>query len=168
MELLTWTPARVVSSTRGTAESMWFVMNYAERRKDQAMIRRATDIVKALLEFGTDREYGGIYYFMDVLGKPHLELQWDMKLWWPHNEATHGDAVCLSADRRQVLLGAFQGDRSVVVVTLQGSRVSRVVCISEPPRGTDAYAERRKMENDVPPSALSLYRRQSEKLMEAE
>ena len=69
-------------------ESMWFVMNYAERRKDQAMIRRAADIVKALLEFGTDREYGGIYYFMDVLGKPHLELQWDMKLWWPHNEAT--------------------------------------------------------------------------------
>ena len=52
------------------------------------MIRRAADIVKALLEFGTDREYGGIYYFMDVLGKPHLELQWDMKLWWPHNEAT--------------------------------------------------------------------------------
>ncbi len=48
-------------------ESMWFVMNYAERRKDQAMIRRAADIVKALLEFGTDREYGGIYYFMAYL-----------------------------------------------------------------------------------------------------
>jgi N-acylglucosamine 2-epimerase len=24
---------------------------------------------------------------MDVLCKPHLELSWDMKLWWPHNEA---------------------------------------------------------------------------------
>ena len=24
---------------------------------------------------------------MDVLGKPNPELQWDMKLWWPHNEA---------------------------------------------------------------------------------
>ncbi len=68
-------------------ESMWFVMNYAERKNDPAMIRKAADIVKALLTFGTDKEYGGIYYFMDVLGKPHLELQWDMKLWWPHNEA---------------------------------------------------------------------------------
>ncbi len=68
-------------------ESMWFVMNYAERIGDQAMIRKAADIVKALLSFGKDKEYGGIYYFMDVLNKPHLELQWDMKLWWPHNEA---------------------------------------------------------------------------------
>jgi len=24
---------------------------------------------------------------MDAAGKPHLELQWDMKLWWPHCEA---------------------------------------------------------------------------------
>ena len=32
-------------------------------------------------------EYGGIYYFMDKYGKSHIELQWDMKLWWPHLEA---------------------------------------------------------------------------------
>ena len=68
-------------------ESMWFVLQYAEKRNDQALIRQAADIIKGLFEFGTDREYGGIYYFMDALGKPHLELQWDMKLWWPHNEA---------------------------------------------------------------------------------
>ncbi len=68
-------------------ESMWFIMNYAERTKNPEMIRKAAHIVKALLAFGTDQTYGGIYYFMDVLGKPHLELQWDMKLWWPHNEA---------------------------------------------------------------------------------
>ena len=24
---------------------------------------------------------------MDVLNKPPMELHWDMKLWWPHNEA---------------------------------------------------------------------------------
>ncbi len=68
-------------------ESMWFIMNYAERTGNPEMIRKAARIVKALLAFGTDQTYGGIYYFMDVLGKPHLELQWDMKLWWPHNEA---------------------------------------------------------------------------------
>lgn len=44
-------------------------------------------IISDTLELGWDREFGGIYYFMDALGKPHLELQHDMKLWWPHNEA---------------------------------------------------------------------------------
>jgi N-acylglucosamine 2-epimerase len=68
-------------------ESMWFVLQYAEKINDKALIAQAADIIKGLFEFGTDKEYGGIYYFMDVLGKPHIELQWDMKLWWPHNEA---------------------------------------------------------------------------------
>ncbi len=68
-------------------ESMWFVMNYAERENRPDLIAKAADIVKAQLEFGKDPEYGGIFYFMDVLHKPHLELQWDMKLWWVHNEA---------------------------------------------------------------------------------
>ncbi len=68
-------------------ESMWFVMNYAEQRGDHAMIEKAAGIVKAELAFGTDPEYGGLFYFMDALHKPHLELQWDMKLWWPHCEA---------------------------------------------------------------------------------
>ena len=33
---------------------------------------------------------------MDALHKPHLELQWDMKLWWPHCEAL---IACLFAYR---------------------------------------------------------------------
>ena len=27
------------------------------------------------------------YWIADALGRPHLELQHDMKLWWPHSEA---------------------------------------------------------------------------------
>ena len=68
-------------------ESMWFVLQYAERIGDKALAARACDYIDDLFEFGTDKQYGGIYYFMDALGKPHLELQHDMKLWWPHNEA---------------------------------------------------------------------------------
>lgn len=68
-------------------ESMWFIMKYAERAGNAAMIRKAAGIVRALNEFGTDREHGGLYYFMDALGRPNPELQWDMKLWWPHCEA---------------------------------------------------------------------------------
>ncbi len=69
-------------------ESMWFMMRYAEKHNDRDLIKRAAHYVDALFKFGLDKQYGGIYYFMDALGKPHLELQHDMKLWWPHNEAT--------------------------------------------------------------------------------
>ncbi len=68
-------------------ESMWFVLQYAERIGDNALIHQAGEFIDELFRFGTDPEYGGIFYFMDALGKPHLELQHDMKLWWPHNEA---------------------------------------------------------------------------------
>jgi len=68
-------------------ESMWFVLQYAERKNRPDMIRKAAEITRGIFGFGTDREQGGLFYFMDALGKPHLELQWDMKLWWPHCEA---------------------------------------------------------------------------------
>ncbi len=68
-------------------ESMWFVLQYAERIGDRELAARACEYIDCQFRFGTDPVYGGIFYFMDALGKPHLELQHDMKLWWPHNEA---------------------------------------------------------------------------------
>lgn len=68
-------------------ETMWFVLEYAERIGDRQLIQKASDYIEEQFKFGIDPQYGGIFYFMDALGKPHLELQHDMKLWWPHNEA---------------------------------------------------------------------------------
>jgi N-acylglucosamine 2-epimerase len=68
-------------------ESMWFILQYAEGRADLELIEKACNAVLGLYEFGLDSKFGGIYYFMDALAKPHIELQWNMKLWWPHNEA---------------------------------------------------------------------------------
>jgi len=68
-------------------ESMWFIMQHAEQARRPDTIDRACEITKAMLEFGWDRQHGGILYFMDALGKPHLALEADMKLWWVHNEA---------------------------------------------------------------------------------
>jgi N-acylglucosamine 2-epimerase len=68
-------------------ESMWFILNYAESNGKKELIAPACQAIKGLLEFGWDKEHGGLYYFMDVLDKPHIELQADMKLWWVHNEA---------------------------------------------------------------------------------
>ena len=68
-------------------ESMWFMMRCGEAAGDEALIARAAEYAYEQYEFGLDRQYGGLFYFMDVLGRPHMELQYDMKLWWPHNEA---------------------------------------------------------------------------------
>jgi len=83
-------------------ETMWFIMQYAERTQNQAILKTAFDYVDGIFNFGWDKEFGGIYYFMDLLGKPHLELQWDMKLWWPHNEASIAMlyAYRLSSDKK--------------------------------------------------------------------
>ena len=69
-------------------EAMWFMLDYLTGSGETARVPEVLHIIEKTLEFGWDREFGGIFYFMDVLGKPHLELQHDMKLWWVHNEAT--------------------------------------------------------------------------------
>ena len=40
-----------------------------------------------VIERGWDKEYGGIFYFMDSMGKPMQKLEWDQKLWWVHLES---------------------------------------------------------------------------------
>ncbi|MFX0099846.1 MAG: AGE family epimerase/isomerase [Candidatus Hodarchaeota archaeon] len=68
-------------------ESMWFILEHSEVYNRPEIVQKTCKIINSLLEFSWDNNFGGIYYFMDVLGKPHVELQWDMKLWWVHNEA---------------------------------------------------------------------------------
>ena len=36
---------------------------------------------------GWDAEHGGLLYFLDAEGRAPIQLEWDMKLWWPHCEA---------------------------------------------------------------------------------
>ncbi|MFC1509004.1 AGE family epimerase/isomerase [Candidatus Omnitrophota bacterium] len=70
-------------------ESAWFLMQEGLARNDQSIIDRACDLTIWMLDFGWDKEYGGLYYFLDSEGKPPLPLEWDMKLWWCHNEALY-------------------------------------------------------------------------------
>jgi N-acylglucosamine 2-epimerase len=89
-------------------EAMWFIMNAAQGLKDPTIIDRAAEIVLAELDFGWDKEYGGIYYFMDVLGKPHVELQWNMKLWWVHNEALIATAMAYKLTGKPIFADWFE------------------------------------------------------------
>ncbi|MCX7626559.1 MAG: AGE family epimerase/isomerase, partial [Candidatus Sumerlaeaceae bacterium] len=68
-------------------EAMWFMMAIGERRNDVALIEKAIRVALQTLEFGWDKDYDGLFYFMDARGKPLLQLEWDQKLWWVHAEA---------------------------------------------------------------------------------
>ena len=83
-------------------EALWFMMNLGVRQNRPELVEKSMKIALDVIAYGWDREYGGIFYFMDRLGHPTQELEWDQKLWWVHLEA----AVCmvkgyrLTGDRR--------------------------------------------------------------------
>jgi N-acylglucosamine 2-epimerase len=70
-------------------ETSWFMMHEARHRNDKTLLRSALDVLRWSLELGWDKEHGGILYFVDIEGKPTEQLEWDMKLWWPHTEALY-------------------------------------------------------------------------------
>lgn len=69
-------------------EALWFLMDLGVRLNDQALIQKAVDISLRVIEYGWDKEFGGIFYFMDRKGHPQQQLEWDQKLWWVHIEST--------------------------------------------------------------------------------
>jgi N-acylglucosamine 2-epimerase len=67
-------------------EAMWFLMEVGSQYDDENLINRCIDVVLSTLRFGWDQEHGGIFYFLDRLGYPPQQLEWDQKLWWVHLE----------------------------------------------------------------------------------
>lgn len=85
-------------------EAMWFIMDLGVRTGNQKLIEQARDIMLNTLEFGWDKEHGGIFYFLDIKGHPPLQLEWDQKLWWVHVEAlvAMAKAIQMTGDQRCV------------------------------------------------------------------
>ncbi len=68
-------------------EGAWFILREAQHRNnDPRLIALGCKMLDYMWERGWDKEYGGIFYFRDVFGKPVQEYWQDMKFWWPHNE----------------------------------------------------------------------------------
>ena len=67
-------------------EGVWFLLEYARRTGDKELASRAEEIFNWAINAGWDKEYGGLLYFVDALGKPPEAYEHDMKLWWPHDE----------------------------------------------------------------------------------
>ncbi|HMO57415.1 MAG TPA: AGE family epimerase/isomerase [Roseiflexaceae bacterium] len=78
-------------------EVAWFLLHMLDFVPSAFHEQLALDTLEGSLEYGWDAEYGGLYYFMDIAGRPTLQLEANMKLWWPHTEAIY--ALVLAAMR---------------------------------------------------------------------
>lgn len=68
-------------------EAAWFILTEARHRNDAALQKLGCDMLDWMWARGWDHEFGGLFYFRDVYGKPVQEYWSDMKFWWPHDEA---------------------------------------------------------------------------------
>lgn len=67
-------------------EAMWFMLDLSQKYKDEDLCQKAIATGLKTLEYGWDKTYGGIFYFLDILGHPSEKLEWNQKLWWVHLE----------------------------------------------------------------------------------
>lgn len=77
-------------------ETSWFIMHEGIYRNDRNMIEKGLQILDYSFELGWDKKYGGILSFVDIEGKPSEQLEWDMKLWWPHTETIYAMLLAYS------------------------------------------------------------------------
>ncbi len=93
-----WPEARLFNPGH-SIEVAWFLLHMLEFFPDAALQCLALDALEGSLELGWDKEYGGLYAFMDIEGKPTLQLESDMKLWWPHTEAIYALVLAYTLTR---------------------------------------------------------------------
>ena len=67
-------------------EAAWFVMLEGILTDNKEAVEAGKKIIDITLPLGWDEQFGGIKAFADVSGKPPVQLEWDMKLWWPQCE----------------------------------------------------------------------------------
>lgn len=71
-------------------ECGWFLLAYAVKTGNVALRQKALNMMDWSFDLGWDTRDGGIFYFLDRSGRSPTQLEWSMKLWWPHNEALIG------------------------------------------------------------------------------
>jgi len=80
-------PPTRITNPGHSLECAWFLMSAGIILEDNSLINVGRTIVDMALELGVDKKYGGIIAFKDVCDRPPVQLEWDMKLWWPQCEA---------------------------------------------------------------------------------
>ena len=70
-------------------EAGWFLQHWAQKLKRKDLEEIAIQVIRWSFDLGWDKEHGGIFYFLDSEGHSPNELEWSLKLWWPHTEAMY-------------------------------------------------------------------------------
>ena len=78
------------------AEVCWFLLHLLEIVPDAGRVQEVLRILEASLHFGWDADHEGLLYFVDTNGRPPLQLEAGMKLWWPHTEAIYALVLAYS------------------------------------------------------------------------
>ena len=80
------TPTGRIVNPGHSMEAAWFVMLEGVLTDRSDVIEKGKEIIDKTWPLGWDKEHGGIIAFTDICGKPPVQLEWDMKLWWPQCE----------------------------------------------------------------------------------
>lgn len=97
-ELQGWPEGRVFIPGH-SIEVAWFWLHMLRFLPDEAQKKMALEVIEGSLEIGWDKEFGGIFYYVDLEGKPTLQLEAPMKLWWPHTEALYALVLAYTLTR---------------------------------------------------------------------
>jgi len=100
-------PGRLINPGHAI-EAGWFLLERARKTGDRKLGEAAVSMIEWSFEKGWDPEHGGIFYFLDSEGAPPLQLEWFMKLWWPHTEAMYALLLAWKHTGEQRFLEKFK------------------------------------------------------------
>ena len=89
-------------------EAGWFLQHWARRLDRPDLSTLATNMVRWSFDVGWDDEHGGLFYFLDAGGYAPTQLEWFMKLWWPHTEALYAHLLDYALTGREADWAAFE------------------------------------------------------------
>ena len=106
-----------------TIEDCWFLIHWAQRVSDAALMKRVVKVAQRAMEVGWDTEFGGLPQFIHRTGGApkgevpseladtemvrKLKNNWDNKLWWPHSEALYTMLLCFERSGAPAVLDAY-------------------------------------------------------------
>ena len=100
-------PCRVINPGHDI-ECSWFLLEEGIKQNNADTVAFAEKMFMDAFNFGWDKEYGGILYFRDILGKPVEAYEHDMKLWWPHNEAVIASLMFYLHTKKEIYFDIFK------------------------------------------------------------
>jgi N-acylglucosamine 2-epimerase len=97
-------------------ESMWFCLEAGFLRQDQSIINRALLGVDWTYRVGWDKEFGGVFSYLDAAGRTPQPFDWhkatntawDDKIWWVNCESLCCFAMAYAASRDTKYLEMFE------------------------------------------------------------